>query len=116
MTSRARVLIGATIALGSSAMRVGGTPSGSPGAVVRSQSVVRAHGDSSEFLAVIPARFAAQRFPGKPLAILWGKPLLQHVWERARDVPSIDDLVIATDDARIASAASAWGASVAMTS
>jgi 3-deoxy-manno-octulosonate cytidylyltransferase (CMP-KDO synthetase) len=78
--------------------------------------VLNADGDSPEVLAVIPARFAAQRFPGKPLAILWGKPLLQHVWERAREAPGIDDLVIATDDARIADAASGWGASVAMTS
>lgn len=67
-------------------------------------------------LAVIPARFAAQRFPGKPLAMLWGKPLLQHVWERARRAPGIDELVIATDDERIAAAARAWGATVQMTS
>ena len=37
-------------------------------------------------LGVIPARFGATRFPGKPLATLWGKPLVQHVWERARAV------------------------------
>ena len=67
-------------------------------------------------LAIIPARFGAQRFPAKPLAMLWGKPMLQHVWERARSAPGIDDLVIATDDDRIASAASGWGAAVEMTS
>ena len=67
-------------------------------------------------LAVIPARFGAQRFPGKPLATLWGKPMLQHVWERARRAAGLDELVIATDDTRIASAAGAWGATVAMTS
>lgn len=67
-------------------------------------------------LAVIPARFGAQRFPGKPLAPLWGKPMLQHVWERARQVPGLDELVIATDDGRIATAAGAWGALVEMTS
>src|SRR5262249_60648504 len=66
-------------------------------------------------LAVIPARFGAQRFPGKPLALLWGRPLLFHVWERAREVPGIDELVIATDDERIAGAAREWGATVAMT-
>lgn len=67
-------------------------------------------------LAVIPARFGAQRFPGKPLANLWGKPILRHVWERARQARGIDELVIATDDARIANAAREWGARVEMTS
>lgn len=67
-------------------------------------------------LAVIPARFGAQRFPGKPLAMLWGKPMLQHVWERARAAEGLDELVIATDDERIASVARAFGADVEMTS
>ncbi|MBI1799545.1 MAG: 3-deoxy-manno-octulosonate cytidylyltransferase [Candidatus Eisenbacteria bacterium] len=67
-------------------------------------------------LAVIPARFAAQRFPGKPLALLWGKPMLRHVWERARAARGIDELVIATDDDRIAEAARGWGAAVEITS
>lgn len=67
-------------------------------------------------LGVIPARYGASRFPGKPLATLWGKPLLQHVWERARDVAGIDALVVATDDPRIADAARAFGATVEMTS
>ena len=67
-------------------------------------------------LAVIPARFAATRFPGKPLAVLWGKPMLRHVWERARQARGIDMLVIATDDPRIAEAARGWGAVVEMTS
>jgi len=67
-------------------------------------------------LGVIPARFAATRFPGKPLAVLWGKPMLQHVWERARAARGIDELVIATDDERIARAAQGFGAAVEMTS
>jgi 3-deoxy-manno-octulosonate cytidylyltransferase (CMP-KDO synthetase) len=67
-------------------------------------------------LGVIPARYAAQRFPGKPLAMLWGKPMLRHVWERARAARGIDELVIATDDDRIAKAARGWGARVEMTS
>ena len=71
---------------------------------------------SDRVLAVIPARFAATRFPGKPLAVLWGKPMLQHVWERARAVRGLDELVIATDDERIASAARGFGAAVEMTS
>ena len=71
---------------------------------------------SERILAVIPARFAAQRFPGKPLAMRWGKPMLQHVWERARAARGLDELVIATDDERIASAARSFGAEVEMTS
>jgi 3-deoxy-manno-octulosonate cytidylyltransferase (CMP-KDO synthetase) len=67
-------------------------------------------------LGVIPARYGASRFPGKPLAVLWGKPMLQHVWERARAARGIDELVVATDDERIASAARGWGAAVEMTS
>lgn len=66
-------------------------------------------------LAVIPARYGATRFPGKPLQTLWGKPMLQHVWERAHAAPGIDRLVIATDDARIAAAAGGFGADVEMT-
>jgi 3-deoxy-manno-octulosonate cytidylyltransferase (CMP-KDO synthetase) len=67
-------------------------------------------------LGVIPSRYGAQRFPGKPLAALWGRPMLWHVWERARAVPGLDELLIATDDARIADTARAWGAAVEMTS
>lgn len=67
-------------------------------------------------LAVIPARFGASRFPGKPLALLWGRPMLQHVWERARAARGIDRLAIATDDGRIAAAARGFGAEVEMTS
>src|SRR5262245_25936558 len=66
-------------------------------------------------LAVIPARHGASRFPGKPLAVLWGKPLLQHVWERARAARGIDRLVIATDDDRIAHIARSFGAEAEMT-
>ncbi|MEO5619175.1 MAG: 3-deoxy-manno-octulosonate cytidylyltransferase [Candidatus Eisenbacteria bacterium] len=69
-----------------------------------------------QVLAVIPARFGAQRFPGKPLAVLWGKPMLQHVWGRARGARGIDRLIVATDDERIATAARGWGAEAAMTS
>lgn len=67
-------------------------------------------------LAVIPARYGARRFPGKPLAPLWGKPLLRHVWERARRVAEISELVVATDDERIVTAARDWGATVERTS
>ena len=71
---------------------------------------------SARVLAVIPARFGAQRFPGKPLAMLWGKPMLRHVWERARAAEGLDELVIATDDERIAGVARGFGAEVEMTS
>jgi 3-deoxy-manno-octulosonate cytidylyltransferase (CMP-KDO synthetase) len=77
----------------------------------------RAHDAGGDrLLAVIPARYGAQRFPGKPLALLWGKPMLQHVWERARAARGLDELVIATDDERIAAAARGFGAEVEMTS
>lgn len=66
-------------------------------------------------LGVIPARFASTRFPGKPLASLAGKPLIQHVWERATQSRYLSRLVVATDDDRIASAARSFGAQVAMT-
>jgi 3-deoxy-manno-octulosonate cytidylyltransferase (CMP-KDO synthetase) len=64
---------------------------------------------------IIPARYASTRFPGKPLAQLWGKPLIQHVYERARKAQLADHVVVATDDARIATAARAFGAEVALT-
>jgi 3-deoxy-manno-octulosonate cytidylyltransferase (CMP-KDO synthetase) len=71
---------------------------------------------SPSSLAVIPARYGASRFPGKPLATLWGKPLIRHVWERARRIENVGELVIATDDPRIADAARAFDAIVEMTS
>jgi 3-deoxy-manno-octulosonate cytidylyltransferase (CMP-KDO synthetase) len=74
------------------------------------------HESSRAVLGVIPARYGASRFPGKPLASLWGKPMIQHVWERARAAQGLDELVIATDDERIASTARAFGATVEMTS
>lgn len=74
------------------------------------------HDTRRAVLGVIPARYGASRFPGKPLALLWGKPMLQHVWERARAAAGLDELVIATDDERIATAARSWGATVEMTS
>jgi 3-deoxy-manno-octulosonate cytidylyltransferase (CMP-KDO synthetase) len=64
---------------------------------------------------VIPARFASTRFPGKPLHPLAGKPMIQHVWERAREAAGGADVAIATDDHRIRRAALAFGARVEMT-
>src|SRR4051794_382514 len=65
---------------------------------------------------IIPARWGSTRFPGKPLHSIAGKPLLQHVWERCQRARSLDSVIIATDDMRIAEAAFAWGAEVALTS
>jgi 3-deoxy-manno-octulosonate cytidylyltransferase (CMP-KDO synthetase) len=69
----------------------------------------------SKALGIIPARWGSTRFPGKPLHPIAGKPLLQHVWERCRRAKKLDQVIVATDDFRIAEAAFAWGAEVAMT-
>ncbi|MGA0111201.1 MAG: 3-deoxy-manno-octulosonate cytidylyltransferase, partial [Chthoniobacterales bacterium] len=66
--------------------------------------------------AIIPARWASTRFPGKPLVKLRGKPLVQHVWERTRRAKLVDRVIVATDDMRIAEAVFAFGAEVALTS
>jgi len=70
----------------------------------------------SKAVGIIPARWGSTRFPGKPLYSIAGKPLLKHVWERCRRSKSLDLVVVATDDMRIASAAFDWGAEVALTS
>jgi 3-deoxy-manno-octulosonate cytidylyltransferase (CMP-KDO synthetase) len=67
------------------------------------------------FHVVIPSRFAASRLPGKPLLDVGGKPLLQWVWESARD-SAAESVTIATDDERIRTAASGFGAQCVMTS
>ncbi len=67
-------------------------------------------------VGIIPARWSSTRFPGKPLCLIAGKPLLRHVWERCRRAKNLDEIVIATDDMRIAKAAFDWGAEVALTS
>jgi 3-deoxy-manno-octulosonate cytidylyltransferase (CMP-KDO synthetase) len=65
---------------------------------------------------IIPARWSSTRFPGKPLHVIAGKPLLRRVWERCKRARSLDAVIIATDDMRIAEAAFDWGAEVALTS
>ena len=52
-------------------------------------------------LGIIPARYASTRFPGKPLALIAGKPLIQHVVERCQKAKSLTEVVVATDDTRI---------------
>jgi 3-deoxy-manno-octulosonate cytidylyltransferase (CMP-KDO synthetase) len=67
-------------------------------------------------VAIIPARYASTRFPGKPLAPLAGKPMIQHVWERCQDSGAFAEVLVATDDARIADAVHAFGGMAVMTS
>ncbi len=64
---------------------------------------------------VIPARYASTRFPGKPLADLCGKPMIQWVYERSALCQSVDRVLVATDDDRIARAVEAFGGDVVMT-
>ncbi|HVH18883.1 MAG TPA: 3-deoxy-manno-octulosonate cytidylyltransferase [Myxococcota bacterium] len=66
-------------------------------------------------VGLIPARFAATRFPGKPLATIAGKSMIQRVYEGARAAKSLRSVIVATDDERIADACRAFGAEVAMT-
>ena len=66
------------------------------------------------FKVVIPARYASTRLPGKPLRELLGKPMLQHVWEAVGQCGA-EQIVIATDDERIETAARSFGAEVCMT-
>ena len=66
-------------------------------------------------LAVIPARYGSTRFPGKPLAILSGKPMVVWVLEQARKVSEIDRIVVATDDERIFNTVTQSGAEALMT-
>ncbi len=67
-------------------------------------------------IGVIPARYHSTRFEGKVLADILGKPMLQHVWERAGEALLLDDLIIACDDARVQEVALSFGAKVVMTS
>ena len=67
-------------------------------------------------VGVIPARYQSSRFPGKPLALIDGRTLVERVFERARAALRIARLLVATDDDRIASAVRAFGGEVAMTS
>lgn len=66
-------------------------------------------------LAIIPARFASSRFPGKPLIDLEGKPMVQRVWERARAAKCLDAVYVATDDVSIATVVRGFGGNVLMT-
>lgn len=67
-------------------------------------------------LAVIPARYSSSRFPGKPLAKIDGKTMIQHVWERAVKTKGIDEVVVATDDERILLSVEKFGGEAILTS
>jgi 3-deoxy-manno-octulosonate cytidylyltransferase (CMP-KDO synthetase) len=67
-----------------------------------------------KFRVVIPARYASVRLPGKPLRLIAGKPLIEHVHARAL-ASGASEVLVATDDARIASACRAFGAEAVMT-
>ena len=66
-----------------------------------------------KFIAIIPARYASTRFPGKPLALLGGRPVIQHVYEKAAQ--ALDEAYVATDDERIARVVESFGGHAIMT-
>ena len=69
----------------------------------------------TKVIAIIPARYHSNRFEGKPLALIGGKSMIQHVFERASQVDLLSQVVVATDDERIAKAVRAFGGNVVMT-
>ena len=71
---------------------------------------------SQQVMAVIPARFASTRLPGKPLLQIHGKPMIQWVVERARQASRVDRVVVATEDERIAQVVRGFGGEVLITS
>lgn len=66
--------------------------------------------------AIIPARYASTRFPGKALAVIGGKPMIQHVYERTCKASLVSRVIVATDDQRIADVVSQMGGEAVMTS
>jgi len=68
-----------------------------------------------KILAIIPSRYASQRLPAKSLADIHGKPMVQHVYERAKQSQLLTEVIVATDDARIESAVKKFGGRAVMT-
>ncbi|MDD5641414.1 MAG: 3-deoxy-manno-octulosonate cytidylyltransferase, partial [Syntrophales bacterium] len=66
-------------------------------------------------IALIPARYGSTRFPGKPLALVRGKPLIQRVYEQALQVKELDALWVATDDAAIRACVESFGGKAVLT-
>ncbi|NOK10660.1 3-deoxy-manno-octulosonate cytidylyltransferase [Corallococcus exercitus] len=71
---------------------------------------------ASRTVAVIPARHASTRFPGKPLALIAGTPMVEHVWRRCQEASAFDEVWVATDDARIRDVVEGFGGRAVMTS
>ncbi len=69
-----------------------------------------------KFIGIIPARYESSRFPGKPLAMISGKPMIQHVYENASKTNFLNEVIVATDDERIYSSVNDFGGKVIMTS
>ena len=84
--------------------------------VYRNKRSVTSFPSGLHIIGILPARWGSTRFPGKPLHILAGKPLIQHVWERCLGCSKLDDLIVATDDDRIREAVLSFGGKVVMTS
>jgi len=68
-----------------------------------------------DVIGIIPARYSSTRLEGKVLVDILGKPMLQHVWERAKQALILDDLIIACDDEHVAAVARDFGAKVVLT-
>jgi 3-deoxy-manno-octulosonate cytidylyltransferase (CMP-KDO synthetase) len=71
---------------------------------------------TTHILGVIPSRWGSTRFPGKPLHLIAGKPLVQHVWERCQSCSLLDEVIVANDDERIMAAVAGFGGNAVMTS
>jgi 3-deoxy-manno-octulosonate cytidylyltransferase (CMP-KDO synthetase) len=74
-----------------------------------------ANSEQIKVLAVIPARYGSTRLPGKPLAMIAGKPMIQHVVERVRKAQTVSRIVVATDDQRIVDAVKMFGGEAILT-
>ena len=72
--------------------------------------------NAMKFTAIIPARYASTRFPGKPLALLGGRPMIQHVYEKAKACSALSEVIVATDDERILNCVEGFGGKAMMTS
>jgi len=92
------------------------------GAVVRfavhpvARSKRHTHSPSATAVVIIPARYQSTRFPGKPLADIVGRPMIEHVYRHAEAAQSVHHVLVATDDPRIQDAVTAFGGDVRMTS
>ena len=70
----------------------------------------------AKVVGIIPARYDSKRLPGKPLVLIQGRPMIQHVYQRATQATTLERLVVATDDPRIQKAVAHFGGEVLMTS